>query len=103
MTQSEMNECSFKDAKRAEIKLDETYNRLLKQTSHENRHKLKEARRAWTEYRKLQCEFNTLGSSTGSVHPMVVNLCYEGQAIEYTKLLEQQLNCEEGNLSCGGQ
>ncbi|HXZ10643.1 MAG TPA: lysozyme inhibitor LprI family protein, partial [Paraburkholderia sp.] len=54
-------------------------------------------------WRDAQCDFNTLGSAGGSVHPMVHSICLTQLTQAQTKLLDEQLHCEEGDTSCGGQ
>jgi uncharacterized protein YecT (DUF1311 family) len=103
LSQTGMNLCAIDDSKKAERELEAVYKKLTKKISPEGRTKLRAAQNAWTAYRKMQCEFNTLGTLGGSVQPMVLSRCYEAFAEEQTKILKEQLECEEGYLGCGGQ
>src|SRR5579871_1472401 len=102
-TQDDLNECSHKDGEEAKARLDDVYNKLMAKISPVGQARLKLAREAWTVYRAEDCEFESLGSSTGSIHPTIVNECYAYLTNEYAKLLERHLNCVEGDSSCGGQ
>jgi uncharacterized protein YecT (DUF1311 family) len=101
--QTSMNICADRDFKAADKKLNETYRALSAKTSKAGREKLQKAQRAWITWRDAQCEFNTLGSADGSVHPKVYALCLDQVTQAQTKILDQQLHCEEGDMSCGGQ
>lgn len=103
LSQTEMNLCSIDDAKKNKQALDAVYEKLMKKISPEGREKLLAAQSAWIDYREKQCDFNTLGSVGGSVRPMVLSDCYAYLANQQTKILQQQLECEEGDLSCGHQ
>ena len=101
--QTSMNICADRDLKAANGKLNETWRALLDKTSKPGREKLLKAQRAWIVWRDAQCDFNTLGSAGGSIHPMVHSLCLTQLTQAQTKLLDGQLHCEEGDTSCGGQ
>ena len=75
----------------------------MEKISPEGQAKLQAAQKAWMEYRKWQCEFNALGAVGGSIHPTIVNYCYAYLAHQQTETLRQQLECEEGDLSCFGK
>ena len=101
--QTSMNICANRDLQAANGKLNETWRALFDKTSKPGREKLLKAERAWLVWRDAQCEFNTLGSAGGSIHPMVHALCLSQLTQAQTKLLNEQLHCEEGDTSCGGQ
>ncbi len=103
LPQRDMNLCSIAKAKKIEQKLDDIYKKLMEKIDPENQPKLQAAQNAWIEYRKRQCEFDTLGTVGGSIHPTIVSDCYGSMAYQQRETLRQQLECEEGNLSCGGQ
>jgi len=100
MGQSDMNLCALDDAKKADAELDAVYQKLMAKISAAGRSKLQAAEEAWVTYRQKECEFETLGTIDGSVHPMIVSECYAYIASQQTKNLREQLDCEEGNLSC---
>ncbi len=102
-SQTDMNLSSINYAEKAERELNAVYKKLMKKISRKGKPKLRTAQNAWLEYRKKQCEFNTLASSDGSAYSMVLSDCHAYLAIQQTKILKQQLECEEGDLSCGSQ
>jgi uncharacterized protein YecT (DUF1311 family) len=101
--QYSMNMCAARDYKISDAKLNGAYRALLAGVSATGRAKLQSAQRAWVAYRDAQCAFETAGTSNGSVHPMVVLRCLDALTQMQTRRLEQQLHCQEGDLSCGNQ
>ncbi|WP_424362322.1 lysozyme inhibitor LprI family protein [Methylocystis parvus] len=102
-TQIEINECEHKKFKKADAALNAAYAKLAAKVSTEGKAKLVEAQRAWIKYRDTQCEFETFGTINGSIHPLEVAQCEAELTMAQTKRLDGQLNCEEGDPSCGGQ
>lgn len=102
-TQTDMNLCTTDYAKKAEQELDAVYKTLMEKIRPRGRDKLLAAQNAWIEYRKKQCEFNTLGTVGGSVHSTVLSYCHAYLANQQKKILQDQVECEEGDLSCGSQ
>lgn len=103
MLQLDMDDCAALKKDKAELEMQEVYEKLNRKISPEGRQKLKDAEKAWAEYRKKQCAFDTMGTLGGSVHPMILSYCYENYAVKHGEDLEYQLDCVEGDLSCGGQ
>lgn len=102
-TQTDMNACAYGHKQEAEAEMEKVYKELMAKISAASRERLELARSAWTVYRAEACEFESLGTQDGSIHPLIVFQCYTNMAEDYTKRLQHQLNCEEGDLSCGGQ
>ena len=102
-SQGEMTATAAEEARDANLKLKEVLAQLNAKISPEGRARLKAAEAAWLRYREMQCEFNAARSSGGSVHAMILSLCHADLTKQQTELLEVQLNCEEGDLSCGRQ
>ena len=98
-----MNECAERSFQAADAELNSTYNALKQKVTEAGLAKLKSAGRAWNLYRDAQCAFESAGTQDGSVRAMVASFCREGLTRAQTKRLAAQLNCEEGDLSCGGQ
>jgi len=44
-----------------------------------------------------------MGTSGGSIHGMMLSQCLTDLTAQQTKRLQRQLNCAEGDVSCGGQ
>ncbi|MDB5780140.1 lysozyme inhibitor LprI family protein [Caballeronia mineralivorans] len=101
--QLRLDECAGKDFKASDAKLNEVYRALSAKTSQKGKASLQSAQRAWLAYRDAQCQFETMGTIDGSIHPMVYASCMDKLTQAQTKLLSAQLHCEEGDLSCGGQ
>jgi uncharacterized protein YecT (DUF1311 family) len=101
--QLSLNVCADQDYKASDAKLNEAYRALLAHVTKPGQAKLQKAQRAWVAYRDAQCDFDTMGSSAGSIYPMVHAACLSGLTQTQTKQLTQQLHCEEGDVSCGGQ
>jgi uncharacterized protein YecT (DUF1311 family) len=101
--QTEINICADRDAANADAELNTVYKKLWAKTSPEGRNHLKTAEKSWLKYRAEQCSFDTFGSRDGSVHDMVLALCYQDMALRQARHLQEQLDCEEGHLSCGHQ
>lgn len=102
-TQVAMNLCADRSFKAADAELNRTYKALEQKVTTPGLAKLKAAQRAWIAYRDAQCAFEGAGTEDGSVHAMVVSSCREGLTRAQTRQLARQLNCAEGDLSCGGQ
>lgn len=102
-TTVDMDECALHDKQEAEAAMESVYQQLLAKIGPEHRLMLKEARKAWEAYRKRQCKFDTLGTEGGTIHTMIHLQCLGAMTRDYQKILEYQLNCVEGDLSCGGQ
>jgi uncharacterized protein YecT (DUF1311 family) len=102
-TQMEINDCEGQKFKKADAALNAAYAKLSAKVSAEGKAKLIEAQRAWIKYRDAQCAFVTLGTVNGSIHPLEVALCETELTKEQTTRLNRQLNCGEGDPSCGGQ
>lgn len=103
VSQTDMDVCAGQQFDAADTALNETYARLMKSISPAGQASLRSAQRAWLAYRDKQCAFNLLGRADASVYPMVMAMCRTGLTEQQNNELKAQLNCEEGDLSCGGQ
>ncbi|PZQ96860.1 MAG: hypothetical protein DI533_14940 [Cereibacter sphaeroides] len=101
--QTTMNICAGQSYKAADAELNATYKTLMVSVSPDGGKRLKAAQRAWIAYRDAECAFETLGTADGSIHSMIVSGCLEDLTRAQTARLNAQLNCQEGDLSCGGQ
>lgn len=100
LDQMSMNECAGKNFSIADKKMNKSYNALMAKLGPDSKAKLKTAQKALLAYRDAQCEFDTSGVEGGSVRPMMESQCWEALTIEQTKVIERNLNCEEGDMSC---
>jgi Lysozyme inhibitor LprI len=87
----------------ADQRLNAVFSSLIAKISAAGKASLRDAEKTWIGFRDQECAFETMASVGGSVHPMVVSQCKSRLTIQRTKDLEGQLNCKEGDLSCGGQ
>ena len=101
--QMSMNICAGRDYKSSDKKLNTAYQALSKTITPGGLQKLKSAQKAWIAYRDAQCDFDTSGHEDGSIYPMIQSLCLDALTQAQTTHLNEQLHCEEGNLSCGNQ
>jgi uncharacterized protein YecT (DUF1311 family) len=102
-TQPEMTAAEADKFKQADKELNAAYGRLLAKISPAGQSALREAQRTWLRFRDQECEFETLGTKDGTVHPMVLLMCKTGLTEMRTAELVAQIECKEGDLSCGGQ
>lgn len=102
-TQAAMNTCAEQALQAADADLNQSYAALMNQITPEGQAALRSAQRAWIAYRDAQCSFESAGSAGGSAHAMVVSSCLDALTRAQTARLSAQLNCQEGDLSCGGQ
>jgi uncharacterized protein YecT (DUF1311 family) len=101
--QATLTQCASNSLKASDAKLNQTFRALQAKISKPGKDKLQKAQRAWLSWRDAQCDFDTSGSSGGSVHAMVLASCLDDLTKAQTKLLDSQLHCQEGDTACGGQ
>jgi uncharacterized protein YecT (DUF1311 family) len=58
------------------------------------------SQRAWVEYRRAACDFESSGVSGGSAQAMIQEACLENLTQERLKYIQRLSQCEEGDLSC---
>jgi uncharacterized protein YecT (DUF1311 family) len=102
-TQLEMNERAGNGLRQAEARLDAVYAKVLAKISDTGKENLQSAQETWQRFRDQECEFETMGTKGGSIHPMVVAECRRRLTDQRIKDLEAEATCQEGNVSCGGQ
>ncbi len=102
-TQLEMNDCAKANLDQAEGDLKDIYEKLMSRASPKGQQKLRAAEKAWLEYRKKQCDFDSFGIRDGSAYTMVLLYCLAAATNQHIEHLKSQMNCEQGVLGCGGQ
>lgn len=85
----------------ADAELNDVYRRLMATASPDGKVRLRAAQRAWVAFRDLDCEARA-GSRGGSFHPAAVSLCLETATEERTRTLRGELECDDGDMGCGG-
>jgi uncharacterized protein YecT (DUF1311 family) len=94
------NEKSFEQADGA---LNAAFQRLLEKISPAGQSALREAESTWIHFRDQECDFEALGSVGGSVHSLSILICRERITRTRTQELLAQVNCPEGDVTCGHQ
>jgi len=101
--QSTMTMCADQELQAADAELDSAYQALREKVSQEGSEMLEAARQAWIAYRDAQCAFDTFGARDGTIYPMVQSTCLASLTRVQIQRLNEQLDCKEGDLSCGNQ
>ena len=102
-TQRDLNEAEGAKYAVADKAMNAAYQRLMTKISENGRKALREAQRSWIAFRDLECDFDTFGTRNGTIHPLEVALCMTRLTRQRTADLKAQIDCEEGDVSCGGQ
>jgi uncharacterized protein YecT (DUF1311 family) len=99
-TQREMAQCAHNEWQIAESELQGLLELNLERASEAQAELLRNAHKAWENYRDRNCEFQASGVKGGSAYPMVVAFCKASMTKDRVRELESQVECEEGDLSC---
>lgn len=101
-TQAELNECSAQAYQMSDDELNEAYQALVGQLSNNTRslEKLRDAQRAWIDFRDAECAYVSSVVEGGSAQSMVRNGCLEALTASRAEALREHADCEEGDLSC---
>lgn len=102
-SQMELNQQAAADLRKSDERLNVVYRALRAKISDAGKAKLQAAQQSWLQFRDRECEFETMATVGGSIHSMIVAGCLTRLTDQRIKDLEAQLNCREGDLSCGGQ
>jgi uncharacterized protein YecT (DUF1311 family) len=102
-SQMELNQQAGAALRKSDDQLNAVYNKLRAKISDAGKKSLQTAQQSWLHFRDQECEFETMGTVGGSIHGMIVAICQTRLTDQRIKDLEAQLNCKEGDLSCGGQ
>jgi uncharacterized protein YecT (DUF1311 family) len=102
-SQMELNAQAGSALQKSDAQLNAVYNKLRAKISDAGKKSLQTAQQSWLRFRDQECEFETMGTVGGSIHSMIVAVCLTRLTDQRIKDLEAQLNCKEGDLSCGGQ
>ena len=102
-SQLELNAQAAGDLRKSDEQLNAVYDKLRAKISDAGKKSLQTAQQSWLRFRDQECEFETMGTVGGSIHSMIVAICLTRLTDQRIKDLDAQLNCKEGDLSCGGQ
>jgi uncharacterized protein YecT (DUF1311 family) len=102
-SQAELNEEASRRLASVDQRLNATYEKVIAKVSPAGKEALRKAENSWLQFRDDECAFETAGYRTGSVYPMIYSQCLARLSVERIAHLDRQLNCIEGDLSCGNQ
>lgn len=78
----------------------EVMNRLQDTGRLEQKSVLRQAERAWIDFRDRECEFRSSGTKGGTGYDLAMALCLRDLMRHRTAELRAYLTCKEGDLSC---
>ena len=101
-TQGAMNKCVADQLKAADVTLNEAYQQIIHRLGDDagTVKLLREAQRAWVDFRDKHCAFASSGVDGGSVYPFIHDSCLAEITEARNRQLDTFLHCEEGDLSC---
>jgi uncharacterized protein YecT (DUF1311 family) len=102
-TQAAMGGSSATHYEKANRELVVVYGNLMAKITREGQASLQASEAIWTRFRDQECDFEALGSKGGSINGMVVSDCKSRLTRVRIAELNRQLNCQEGDTSCGNQ
>ena len=91
MTQTDMNICWGNEYKKADAKLNQTYQQLAAMLDDDEKAQLKNAENAWIKYRDTNCEFVADQYKGGSIRPMIAAICLADVTSNRTTELKNQI------------
>ncbi|HEX4533433.1 MAG TPA: lysozyme inhibitor LprI family protein [Rhizomicrobium sp.] len=100
LSQADQDDCAGRDYKKSDAALNAIYKTMMSKYDVANGALLKTSEKTWLAYRDAQCDYETNGSVGGTMNPMLVTICKTRMADERVKLLNAQMKCEDGDLSC---
>lgn len=100
-SQADMNAQAAARHRIADKELNAVYAKLVATASPDGRQRLRSAQQAWIRFRDLDCDARA-GSRGGSFYPAARLLCLETVTDDRTRTLQAELDCEEGDMGCGG-
>lgn len=102
-TQRDLDAAAGTAFAQADRRLNAVYKGLMDKISANGQARLREAQQSWLRFRDQECLFESLGTEGGSIHSMIVTQCRTRLTEQRVADLEHQLDCPEGDVSCGGQ
>lgn len=99
-TQAEITACAARDGNAADAALNAAYRQAMARLRDDDRQRLRDAQRAWLQFRDRECSFRTHPYADGSVHATARAACVTALTRERVGHLLAQLNCAEGDISC---
>jgi uncharacterized protein YecT (DUF1311 family) len=93
-TQLELNIQSSTDYKQADNELNKVYKQVMNAINPSEKQALIASQKAWITYRDLECKFQSIGYTGGSMYPMVYASCMTDMTKKRTLELKATLNTE---------
>jgi len=90
-TQADMNICWGNEYKKADARLNQTYQQLATMLDDDEKAQLKTAENAWLKYRDTNCEFVADQYKGGSIRPMIAAICLADVTNNRTTELKNQI------------
>ncbi|WP_289352960.1 lysozyme inhibitor LprI family protein [Acinetobacter baumannii] len=95
--QTALNSCSSNALNSANQKINTVYANYMKELSPTEKLQLKEAQRAWIQYKEKDCQFQSSPVLKGSLYPFVHNACLVEKTETRIKELQDMQECRSGN------
>ncbi|ENW50466.1 lysozyme inhibitor LprI family protein [Acinetobacter baumannii] len=95
--QTALNNCSANALNSANQKINIAYANYMKELSPTEKLQLKEAQRAWIQYKEKDCQFQSSPVLKGSLYPFVHNACLVEKTETRIKELQDMQECRSGN------
>ena len=96
----EMDVCAGRALKAVYLPMVALYNKLYAQYDAPNKKLLQASQRAWRDYERAECSFETNRTVGGTINPVMVTDCVTDLTKQRLARLKAQADCEEGDLSC---
>ncbi len=98
--QSDLNECAGREFHAADAELNRVYKQLMAMIVPEAKTRLRDAQKAWIDFRDKECKSRTGGWETGSIYPLYFAGCLTELTVKRVKDLKEQLDCDETDPEC---
>jgi uncharacterized protein YecT (DUF1311 family) len=99
-TQREMNETAANSLNVVSLELSKAIESYRQRLSEGQLKLFDRSQRAWEEYRRSVCIFESSGASGGSAQPLIQNTCLASLTRERLRYIQRLSTCAEGDLSC---
>lgn len=101
MDQHTMNHCAGLAYEAADAKLNAAYAKLKAAQSEDGfKVKLRDAQRAWIQFRDKHCTYEAAENEGGSIYPLVYSGCLTRLTRDRTNVLEQLAACQKDAEKC---
>lgn len=79
-TQSQINQCTYQEMKKADARLGKVYNAYMKRLPPAEKAQLKNDELAWIKRKEQACQVEGTDYERGSMQSMVISMCLEEKA-----------------------